>query len=47
MLPVPKIGTFSEFIDVEEQFVALKPKNLSHIEASFIPLEHWKDQPKC
>jgi NAD(P)-dependent dehydrogenase (short-subunit alcohol dehydrogenase family) len=37
-VPGKKIGTFSEFIAVEEQFVALKPKNLSHIEASSIPL---------
>lgn len=37
-VPDFKIGTLAEFIAIEEQFVALKPKNLSMEEAASIPL---------
>lgn len=38
MTPFTKFGTFAEFIDVDEQFVARKPKNLSFNEAASVPL---------
>lgn len=37
-VPKEHIGTFSEFIAVNENAVALKPKNLSFVEAASIPL---------
>jgi NADPH:quinone reductase-like Zn-dependent oxidoreductase len=36
--PDHRIGTFAELIAVEEQAVALKPKNLTMVEAASIPL---------
>lgn len=37
-IPDIRMGAFSEFVLCEEQFIALKPSNLSHVESASIPL---------
>jgi NADPH:quinone reductase-like Zn-dependent oxidoreductase len=38
MPDLTKNGTYAEFIAVKEDYLALKPESLSHIEAASIPL---------